>query len=609
MMTRLKKILLLLVFISTATQLFAQTGQSLGELANQYLTTGEYEKAIVYFDKFYDQDPYNAYHPYLKCLLAVKDYDKSEKLIKRHIKKFPNDMSVKVDLASLYETEGSNEKAKKIYNDLIKNLPAEMNQVNTLAGTFSQKQDYENAVRVLLQGRKILGGVYGFGFELAEVYAQQGKFQDMIDEYLDLIVINSGYIGNVQTILQNRLSNDLSDNLSEMLRTSLLRRIQKSPDEIEYSELLYWLFLQQKDFESAFIQARGIDKRLNETGERVFSLGKLCMNNGDYSSAEKCYQYLIDKGPSSPLYVLARMELINAENERVTAGGNYTKADLDKLEQDYERTLNEIGRNASTAPLIRGYAHLKAFYLHKADDAIALLLETIDLPQIGNEFKAECKLELGDIYVFTGDVWEADLLYGQVDKDFKNDALGREAKFRNARLSYYLGEFEWAREQLNVLKAATSQLISNDAISLSLLIMDNINLDSTTAALMVFSRAELLAYQNKDSLALLTLDSLLHDFPGHMLTDEAWYKKALIYKRNGQYEKALVFLNDIVEKYGEDILADDALYNEADIYEIHLSNKEKAKELFESLISKYPGSLYVVEARKRFRNLRGDKLN
>ena len=605
----MKKYLLLILFAVQIIPLYAQVGQSDGELAKQYFSTGDFEKAVVYFDKYYDQDPFNAYPSFLKCLLTLKDYDKAEKLIKRQTKKFPNDLSVKVDLASMYETSGEKEKAKKIYSDLIKKLPADVNQVNMLANAFSQKQDFENAVQVLLQGRKLLGILYTFGFELADIYAQQGKFQEMTDEYLDLILYNSLYMQNVQTILQNKLSNDLSGNLSDLIRTSLLRRIQKSPDEIEFSELLYWFFLQEKDFESAFIQARGIDKRLSESGERILALGRLCVNNTEYDIAEKCYQYLLDKGPQSQLYVLARMELINAINEKVTSGGNYTAVDLAKLESDYEHTLNEIGKSTVTAPLIRGFAHLKAFYLHKSSDAISLLLETIELPQLSNAFKAECKLELGDIYVFTGELWEAALLYGQVDKDFKNETLGREAKYRNARLSYYLGEFDWAREQLNVLKAATSQLTSNDAISLSLLIMDNTNLDSTLEALLVFSRAELLAFQNQDSLAIMTLDSLLRNFPNHMLTDEAWYKKALIYKKTGQFERAIPFLKDIVEKYGEDILADDALYTEADLYENKLKDKVKAKELYETLITKYPGSLYVVEARKRFRNLRGDKLN
>ncbi len=597
---------LFLAYIQVAV---AQTGQTNAELAQQYFSTGDYEKAVVYLEKYYDQDPFSAYPSYLRTLIALKDFDKAEKLTKRHVKKFPADFNVRTDVGMILELKGEKEKAAKSYNELIKSLGPDVNQVNMLGNAFMQKQLYDYALKTYLQGRKLMNGTYPFGFELAEVYENQGNSAEMINEYLDMINFQSGYISNVQTILQNKLSNELSGNFADLLRTSLLRRIQKYPDEIEYSELLYWYFLQEKDFESAFTQARGIDKRLTESGDRVIALGKLCVTNEDYITAEKCFQYVVDKGPSFPLYITARIELINAVNEKVTSAGTYTISDLLKLEMDYEKTLKELGRNAATASLIRGYAHLEAFYLGKSDNAIDLLNETIKIPQLSPDFKAECKLELADIYVFTGEVWEAALLYGQVDKDFKNDALGREAKFRNARLSYYLGEFPWAREQLKVLKAATSQLISNDAISLELLIMDNTNLDTTTTALLIFSRAELLAFQNQDSLALLTLDSLLEEFPSHMLTDEVWYKKGLIYSKNGKFETALTFYKDILDKYPADILADDALFRMGDIYENKLKNKDKAKELYEQLITQFPGSLYVVDARKRFRVLRGEKLN
>ena len=211
--------------------------------------------------------------------------------------------------------------------------------------------------------------------------------------------------------------------------------------------------------------------------------------------------------------------------------------------------------------------------------------------------------------MFDGLVWDAALLYGQVDKDFKNDALGREAKFRNARLSYYLGEFDWAKDQLNVLKAATSQLISNDALSLSLLITDITNLDTTMEALLMYSRADLYDFQNKDSLSMITLDSILTVFPGHMLSDEVWYKKAQILKPQGRFTEAAALLAEITEKYPEDILADDAMYQLGLLYENQLNDKEKAKTIYESLLTKYPGSLFVVDARKRFRLLRGDKIN
>jgi tetratricopeptide (TPR) repeat protein len=218
-------------------------------------------------------------------------------------------------------------------------------------------------------------------------------------------------------------------------------------------------------------------------------------------------------------------------------------------------------------------------------------------------------LELGDILILQGEVWDAALYYGQVDKDFKHDAIGREAKFRNARLSYYLGEFEWAAAQLNVLKAATSQLISNDAMSLALLIMDNTGMDSITEPLLIYSRADLLEFRNNDDKALVTLDSVLTKFPGHSLTDEVWFKKAYIFEKKGMNDTAAVYLNNIVEKYPDDILADDALFQLGGLYENQLNDKSKAMELYEKLLTKYSGSLFAAEARKRFRALRGDKVN
>ncbi|MBL7922632.1 MAG: tetratricopeptide repeat protein [Bacteroidia bacterium] len=607
-MTRTFQLFCFLLFLPSM-QLEAQTGQGNAELANQYFSTGDYEKAAVYYDKYYDQDPFNAYPNYMQCLLKIKGYDQAEKLIKKHQRKFPQDPSIRIDMGLVFEAQEQPEKAKKVYADAIKNLSADINQVNLLGNAFTKRQMFEYTTETYLQGRKLLKGAYPFAFELAEAYGQLGKFPEMVSEYIEMLDFNPGYLPNIQTILQNKIANDLSGNLSELVRQSLLRKVQKNPEATNYSELLLWLFLQEKDFESAFIQARGLDKRLGEQGDRLISLGRTCVSNLDFLTAEKCFQYVIDKGKESSHYITARMELINAMNERVTGSGLYSRADLIRLQTDYRTALDELGRNIATAPLIRGYAHLEAFYLYNTTAAIDLLNETIELPNLKAQFKAECKLELADIYVFDGLVWDAALLYGQVDKDFKNDALGREAKYRNARLSYYLGEFDWAKDQLNVLKAATSQLISNDALSLALLITDNTNLDTSTAALLVYSRADLLDFQNKDSLALIALDSLISEFPGHTLTEEAWFKKARMLSAMGRYDSASVYLQDIIDTYPEDILADDALYQLALLNENKLNDKEKAKNLYEALLTKYPGSLFGVDARKRFRALRGDKLN
>jgi tetratricopeptide (TPR) repeat protein len=228
------------------------------------------------------------------------------------------------------------------------------------------------------------------------------------------------------------------------------------------------------------------------------------------------------------------------------------------------------------------------------------------MPRVSPSLVAECKLELGDILILRGNVWDASLYYSQVDKDFKNDAVGREAKYRNARLSYYMGEFEWAAAQLNVLKAATSQLISNDAMQLGLLIMDNLGTDSITEPVQMYARADLYEFCNRRKEALSTLDSLLVAWPGHSLTDEIWFKQATIQAKNGNYVKAAELYTQVFQNYPDDILADDAMFRLAEMSELRMNDKEAAKTMYEMILTKYPGSLFTVEARKRFRKLRGD---
>lgn len=599
--------LIILVIISATTS-YSQ-GQTNLELANQYFSTGEYDKAAIYYEKHYQFDPFGTYDYYLKTLLLIPDYSEAEKLVKKHYKKNQKNLEIFLDLGKVYEAKGDQKSAEDHYNKIIKSLTPDLQQTLNVGTKFITLQDYQRAIQTYQSGRKLLNNTYPFNFELAEAYNMAGETIAMINEYLDLVLISPTYIPNVQTVLQNKIAYDLSENFSDQLRIELLKRIQKNNQPHHaFNELLYWLFVQQKDFDSALIQAKALDKRLNESGNRMFALGNLCLSNYNFSTAEECFNYVIALGKEKPLYTTARISLLNTLQKRIFHTNIYTVTDLSKLQSDYRIALEEMGQNAATAQLIADYSHFKAFYLNEPDSAIYYLQRLIEMRNLRPSFVAECKLELGDIYVFTNEIWEAALLYGQVDKDFKNDALGREAKFRNARLSYYMGEFDWAKAQLDVLKAATSQLISNDALSLSLLILDNNYDESSADALILFSRADMMSYRNLFEPAMLTLDTLLSEFPAHPLSDEAWYKKSQIHKKLQEYDKASVLLNKIVTEYSKDILADDALFELADLMENRLQNKDEAMRLFEKLITDYPGSLYIVEARKRFRALRGDKI-
>jgi outer membrane protein assembly factor BamD (BamD/ComL family) len=303
-----------------------------------------------------------------------------------------------------------------------------------------------------------------------------------------------------------------------------------------------------------------------------------------------------------------KIELLNVYFLKLTRNYTQSQKELLELEKEYETTLSDLGKTNSTVTLIRNLAHLEAFYLNNTEKAINLLVEAIEIPGINATQKAECKLELGDIDLFSGEVWEATLLYSQVDKAFKNDPLGHEAKFRNAKLSFYIGEFNWAKAQLDVLKAATSKLICNDAMELSLTISDNLSQDTTGAALMIYARASLLKYQNKDSQALNTLDSIeLLQIP-HTLFDDVLYTKAEIAVKQRNFTLADSLYAKIYLTYPTEILADNAMFKQAELNENQLNNKTKAMELYQEFLTKFPGSLFAVDARKRYRALRGDAL-
>ena len=453
-----------------------------------------------------------------------------------------------------------------------------------------------------------MGFNYPFCFEMAEVYNSMGDTKNMIAEYLEAINFNEAYTQQVQNALQTEIGEDTKGEKTELLKGELLKKIQQYPAKVSYIEMLIWLFVQQKKFDAALDQTKALDKRLGSNTGRVYNLASLCVANNDFETASKCFQYEIDKGRSNDYYQTARMEYVKAMNKRILMNNSYTRADLLQLRATYLRIIDEFGTNTGTVDLVNGLAHLYAFYLHMPDSAILILNKVVNLSGLEPTDIAEAKLELADVLLFTGELWEPSLLYSQVEKAFKHDVIGQEAKFRNAKLSYYQGDFEWAQGQLMVLKAATSKLIANDALDLSLLIMENSD-DSIAVPLHIFSRAELLMFQNKDSLASETLDSISNLFPQTTLNDDILFRKYKIAMKYNRFAEAKEDLTKLLAKYSDDILADDALYYLAELEQYRFKNMEEAKKVYEKLIIDYPGSIFTVEARKRYRALRGDTVN
>ena len=331
---------------------------------------------------------------------------------------------------------------------------------------------------------------------------------------------------------------------------------------------------------------------------------------GNYDAALTAFRYIIsEKGKSGFLYLPARTSELSAEKTRITIQHSYSQDDLKQLEARYQSYIDEFGKTPQTLVTLRDFAGIETKLLHNTDKAISILQEAIAISTNDKKLNGYLKLDLGDDQLISGQVWEAMLLYGQVDKAFHDEPIGEEARFKNAKLSFYMGDFDWSQTQLDVLKSATTELVANDALALSVFITDNMGLDTTPQPMQLYARADLLIFQNRFDDAINTLDSLAREYPNHSLNDDVIFEKGRIYLTKQKYADAAAMFSKVDDNYSTDLLGDDALFQLAELEQNFLNDKNKAMELYKQILTKYKGSIYTVEARKRFRDLRGDEVN
>ena len=608
---------LLSISILLSFSSFSQDVQQDFRIAINYYNNGDFEKAVLYFEKIAaNKSNIEIYNPYRISLIEINELKTAEKLIKQEVKKFPKKYFLIIDLGNIYKLYNKVEKATGYYSQAISKIDEKtsFNQIENLALGFEKKGMIDLALKVYQLGNQFNANKLIYNQKIASIYNRKGETALMIKTYLALIEQSSGYYTLVQRSLSNSI--DLLNDMGrrKILKNALIRESQKHPNNIVYNELLGWYFTAVNDFNSAFIQIRAIDKKANAKGSKLLEFGESCFVNESYDVALKSYNQIILNYPQTQVAGQAKAKKLKTLKAKLLSGVNVEQVQLILLKENYTNTIEEIKKYFKSyqtdrryIDAIRGLADLEAYYLHDykaAEDHLMTILNSYGVPI---KIKGEVKIELADIFVLKGQVWDASLLFMQVEKEFKEDALGHQAKFKNARVYYYTGEYEWCQSQLDVLKASTSKLISNDAMELSLLITDNFNLDTSRLTMNLFAKADLLIVQHKYKEAEQLYDSINKLNSYHTLNDDILFRKAKIAIVEQDFEKAILALTELLADYGDDILADNALFLLGDIYEHNIYDLEKAKESYKSILFNHKGSLFMVEARKRYRKLTGNK--
>ncbi len=591
----MRKLFFLFLFI-LATQLYAQEAS----IAYQYFRNGEFEKAAALYKTLHKKNEYNTnYLNYLiDCYLQLEKFEEVKNTILTQIKSYPNQEYLYVDLGYSYQLQHQQEKAKIYYGKALKTIDNFPNLGYIIGKSFADNNLLDYALKAYKKAMQLNKNT-NYNFQIATIYGEKGDVEAMFSTYLNLIDINENYVPTVKSYIGKFITNNSENKYNILFKNLILKRLQNNPQN-SWNQLLSWLYVQQKDYGKAFIQEKALFKRSNSGLNNINTLGKISFENKDYTNASKCFNYILDNTNEVVTVLNAKLYLLEISLK--------TNLKNDKIESQFQNIFSEFGVNSKTINIQVFYAHFLAFNKNEPNKAIDVLKKALTLTS--NKFqKGAIKIKLADILVYTNKFNTALIYYTQVQHNFKNHPIAQQARFKIAQTSYFKGDFKWAQTQLKVLKNATSQLIANDALALNLLITDNAVKDSLHIALKTYAKADLLAYQNQNFKAIDTLQTVLNKFKGHPIEDEALFKQAELFIKTNQFKKAAHNYLQIISLNKEDILADDATYNLAELYENQLNLPNQAKEYYKKIIFEYPSSIFLVDARKKYRKLRGDTIN
>ena len=568
------------------------------QLAQNYFDKGDFEKAKISYEELLKSQSGNGnyFQKVIDCYQQLRQYTLAEKSIQDRLNKY-NQASLLVELGYNYQVQKNEIDSKKYYDLALDRIKKNPNEVYGVAATFERKalvnyalQSYELAI--------VIETNFNFNYQMAMLYGQMGNTDMMIEKFLTEAYTNPQNSIMIQNQLSRFMTEDANLTFNETLRKALLIRAQKNQD-VFWNEYLSWFYVQQKEYGKAFIQQKAIYKRNPETFSNIVNLAQLAIEEGDKETAKEIFTFVLDNTKDLELLIQSHTYLMQIRIDSAT------EKEYAAVASEMDLLLKEYGVSPYSLSLQILQAHFTTFHLKNPELGKTILKTALELPL--NEYqKADVKMELADILLFEEKFNQALIYYSQIEEDLKNDVVGHEASLKAAKTSYFKTDFQWAQKQFKELKSASTQLIANDALEYFLLINDNTVADSTQTALKQFAHADYLLYQNKTLEALAQFQNILKSFKGNEIESVTLYRIGKIYEKLGDYNAALIQYQTIIDKYKDGIYIDEGYYFAAELYNKQLKDLEKAKANYEQLIFHHEDSIYYTDARKKYRQLRGD---
>ncbi|HZJ19422.1 MAG TPA: hypothetical protein VFD35_03580, partial [Pricia sp.] len=416
-------------------------------LAQQYFNDGDYEKAVVFYEKLVEENPRRT--DYAEDLIAtyqqLERYADAEKFLLEKIDESNAYPTLLIELGNNYTLQKMPKKADVYYEQAIAKIDENPNFGYGVGFRFQKYVLLDWALKAYTKAMEI-NPQLDYNYQMARIYGEQGDIEKMYVSYLKLVSEGKTSRSNVLRQIDDFVTADPENENNVLFKQVVLKNAQKSPDLL-WNELLSWLFVQQKQYDSAFRQEKALYKRMDAPSmQRLEGLGDLALEDRETEIAKEIFEYIADNTGDEITKLNAQLQLIDIQLLDADEKG------LDAVQKQFDELIAIHGYKNRTLQLQVAYANFLAFEKNTPEPAIDILKQSLDLP-LNDRADAFLTLALGDILVYDKKFNQALIYFSQIQKKLKNDILGQNARFKVAQTSFYKGDFDWALTQLKVLRS------------------------------------------------------------------------------------------------------------------------------------------------------------
>jgi len=590
-------IFLTLFFTFFLTDLHAQQEDPQIRLAQELENNLQYESALEIYRILYPKYPMrlDIIKGIKRCSISLQKYDELILFYENIIKKYPANSVWTTDLAEIYYMNNQHQKASDLWWTEIQKDPKNIAIYRLVGSAMITLRLYEAAIKVYLEAIKQMEGQSNLYIDIGNLYRQQLEYGKAAENYL-LYYSNNP---KQKSFLQRQVLN-LSDeqNQTTKVTTVLENYVTRYPEQKDVKEILAGLYLKDKNFEPAFTIYKTLDTK-DTRGQYLMNFAAEAFGNQAYDDAISAYKIIQDQYSDSPFLVQSIFE---------TGRAHYAKANRYRENSDLKKASSEMSEAVLIFDSLAAFPKRSDFHAQSLVilgdiyynfyfdlDKASLYYQIYIQSQQNNISREQVIIKLGDVFLCKNQLDKARTIYQQVSLiEFKLIS-----RFKIAEMTYFQGSTGAAQSMLSELipvLPSTNPLL-NDALS-RLMLIQSYAQDSLSLA--SYAHSELLVFQRRLSEAAEKLYQLAQE--NKSISALAGRKSAHLLLQLEKVTDARELLLKILTTYSNDLYQDETIFLLAQTEEKG-GNYQQAVEYYQQLLSRFPGSFYIQQARENARRL------